>query len=104
MPRKKSADIRVCPTCGALVEKPEKTWHITSPLPDSEGRITITVMASFACPNCGTRWRGVLSKIKAGGEGVEVEGSQKASKMALPEKSKRPGEVIELDIDEILKD
>lgn len=104
MPRRQEKDIKVCPTCGGLVEKPEKTWHLTSPLPDAQGRITITVMASFVCSNCGSKWKGVLSKIKVGGEGVEVEGAKKRSKLPAGEKVERPGETIELDIDEIMEE
>lgn len=104
MPRKRETDIKNCPSCGTRIEKPEKTWHLASPLPDAYGRITITVMASFSCPNCGTRWKGVLSKVKVGGEEVEVEGAKKTSKITSGEKDQRPGEIIELDIDEIINE
>ncbi|MEM0453528.1 MAG: chromatin protein Cren7 [Sulfolobales archaeon] len=90
-----------CPKCNSEV-KPEKTWQLISPLPDSEGRITITIMGSFNCGNCGYRWRGVVSKIKTGGDEVEVEGS--TSKKVLKgksEKEKRVGQIIEVDLSDL---
>jgi len=104
MPRKQEKNIKICPSCGTIVEKPEKTWHLTSPLPDAQGRITITIMASFTCPNCGAKWKGVLSKIKVGGQEVEIEGGAKTSKLADEKKTERPGEIIELNIDDIMNE
>ncbi|MEM0361049.1 MAG: chromatin protein Cren7 [Sulfolobales archaeon] len=91
-----------CPKCGSDV-KPEKTWQLISPLPDSEGRITITIMGSFNCNNCGYRWRGVASKIKTGGDEVEVEGStsKKVLRSEKREKEKRVGQVIEVDLSDL---
>lgn len=43
---------------------PSKTWQLMSPMPDKQGRVTLTVMGSFRCPNCGKAVRGVLKKIK----------------------------------------
>jgi len=103
MPRKKQQDPYVCPTCGVRVEKPEKTWQLVSPLPDAQGRITITVMGSFVCPN-GHKWRAVISKIRAGGSGVEVEGKKGTKKVvASSEEDKDRAEVIELDLSDIDK-
>jgi predicted RNA-binding Zn-ribbon protein involved in translation (DUF1610 family) len=100
MPRKKR-DPYVCPKCGTRTE-PVKTWQLVSPFPDSKGRITITVMGSFVCPNCGYRWRAVISKIKVGGEEVEVEAGTKKAAIREEKKTeeKREGEIIEIDIDE----
>lgn len=102
MPRKKR-DPYVCPRCGTRTE-PVKTWQLVSPFPDAKGRITITVMGSFVCPNCGHRWRAVISKIKVGGEEVEVEAGQKkaALKSGEAKEEKREGEIIEIDIDDEL--
>ncbi len=105
MPRKKR-DPYVCPRCGTRVEQPVKTWQLVSPLPDSKGRVTITIMGSFVCPNCGYKWRAVISKIKVGGEEVELEaGGKKAEIKSTPSrktKEKRSeGAVIEIDLDEI---
>ncbi len=91
-----------CPKCYSEV-KPEKTWQLISPLPDSEGRITITVMGSFSCGNCGYRWRGVVSKIKTGGDEVEVEGgsSKKVLKSDKSRSEKRVGQIIEVDLSDL---
>jgi len=93
-----------CPRCGTVVTEPEKTWQLTAPMPDRYGRITVTVMGIFVCPNCGYRWRGVVSKLKIGSGGVEVE-SGKGKKVSLgseKEAPKREGTVIELSLEEIL--
>jgi predicted RNA-binding Zn-ribbon protein involved in translation (DUF1610 family) len=90
----------VCPKCGTSVE-PSKTWQLVSPLPDSQGRVTVTIMGSFECPNCGYRWRGVVSKMKVG-EDVEIEGIGKQESHAKPAPSKsRQGTVIELDLEDL---
>jgi C4-type Zn-finger protein len=89
-----------CPKCGSDVQ-PEKTWQLISPLPDSEGRITITIMGSFYCVNCGFRWRGVVSKVKAGDGGVEVEGSSSKKALKDKEKKERPGQIIEVDLSDL---
>ncbi|MET1101237.1 MAG: chromatin protein Cren7 [Pyrodictiaceae archaeon] len=96
MPRRK--DPHICPRCGTRVE-PIKTWQLVSPFPDSKGRITVTVMGSFVCPNCGYRWRAVISKIKVGGEEIELEAGSGKSRIESKEEERR-GEVIEIDIDE----
>ncbi len=101
MPRRRKTDPYICPRCGTRAEL-VKTWQIVSPFPDSKGRITITIMGSFKCPNCGYRWRAVVSKLKVGGSEVEIEsGSKKAKKLKTEEKDEeREGMVIEIDIDE----
>jgi predicted RNA-binding Zn-ribbon protein involved in translation (DUF1610 family) len=93
-------DPYVCPRCGTRTE-PVKTWQIVSPFPDSKGRITITIMGSFVCPKCGYRWRAVISKIKVGGESVEIEtgkGAKATMQGKKEEEEKRRGEIIEIDI------
>lgn len=89
-----------CPKCGLDVQ-PEKTWQLISPLPDSEGRVTITIMGSFKCSNCSYRWRGVVSKIKAGGDHVEVEGSSSKRVLEGKIKEKREGQIIEVDLSDL---
>ncbi|EZQ06863.1 MULTISPECIES: hypothetical protein [Acidianus] len=110
MARKKQKEIDICPNCGTKVDKPIKTWNLVSPLPDSQGRITITVMGSFVCPNCGYKWRGVVSKIRAGGSTVEVEGKKGVKKFGdegkgdegkKEDKKKDEGEIIELDLSDL---
>ena len=39
---------------------------MVAPMPDKEGRITVTIMAVWTCPNCGAKIRGTYSKIKVG--------------------------------------
>jgi len=100
MPKQKK-DPRQCPRCGTIVKEPVKTWSLTSPLPDAYGRITVTIMGSFVCPNCGYRWRGVVSKLKVGGD-VEVEGVKGKAKPVPARRDE--GEVIELDMESILSE
>ncbi len=97
MPRRQR-DPHICPVCGAYTE-PKKTWQLISPFPDSKGRITITVMGSFECPNCHHRWRAVISKLKVGGESVELETSG-GRRQVMGSEEKREGPVFEIDIEE----
>jgi DNA-directed RNA polymerase subunit RPC12/RpoP len=96
-----------CPRCGTEVKEPVKTWQLVSPLPDSEGRITITVMGTFVCPNCGYRWRGKVSILKVGPDGTtEIlepgkRGKRKRRKEKQEQKPKEEGTVIEIDISDI---
>ena len=94
-----------CPKCGTEVQ-PSKTWQLVAPLPDSEGRITIIVMGSFKCPNCGYSWRGKISKIKVGPSGEVEMGKairRKRSKGGSKQKS-GGGRVIEIDLTELYSD
>ena len=94
MPRKKkSKDPYVCPRCGTRVTEPDRTWTLVSPLPDKYGRITITIMGSFTCPNCGYKWRAVLKKLKEGG-------SKPGEQQTAP---KEEGEIIEIDLSDLDK-
>ena len=88
MPRRKR-DPFVCPRCGTRVSEPVKTWTLVSPMPDKYGRITITVMGSFVCPNCGYKWRTSIKKIKEGG-GEPVEPSRREE-----------GEIREIDLSDL---
>ncbi|PUA33248.1 MAG: hypothetical protein B7O98_02095 [Zestosphaera tikiterensis] len=99
-------DLVRCPSCGADV-KPETTWQVVSPLPDAEGRITITVMGTFTCPSCGHKWKGKVSSIKVGPEGEVSFGEERKKRTSKEKKSKGSeytGKVIELDISEILSE
>jgi len=71
MPRKKKKHkLITCPSCGYSFAptqiEPIKTWHLVSPMPDKQGRITVTIMAVWECPQCGRKIRGTISKIKIG--------------------------------------
>lgn len=91
-----------CPKCGTEV-KPLKTWQFVAPLPDADGRITITLMGSFRCPNCGYSWRGKISTIKVGPEGeVEVGKGKKRRRRKKEKKEEKPqGKIIEIDLSEL---
>jgi predicted RNA-binding Zn-ribbon protein involved in translation (DUF1610 family) len=106
MPRKKQSEPDVCPNCGTKVDKPSKTWQLVSPLPDAYGRITITVMGSYECPKCGHKWKAVVSKIKAGGSSVEVEGKKGVKKIGEEQEKEEENraEVIELDLSDLDED
>jgi len=95
-----------CPRCGTIVEAPEKTWQLVAPLPDKQGRITITVMGSFRCPKCGYRWRAVISKLKVGEGALELESARGrsvslGSRTQEEKAARREGKVIELDLSEL---
>ncbi|BCU68501.1 hypothetical protein HS7_19380 [Sulfolobales archaeon HS-7] len=100
---KKTQDKGKCPSCGKEDVKPTKTWQLISPLPDAKGRITITVMGSYVCEQCGYHWKGVVSKIKAGGSSVEIEG-RKGVKQVGEEDEQDRGFVIEIDADNLGED
>ncbi len=95
--RRKKSDPFICPQCGTRVEEPTKTWTLVSPLPDKYGRITVTVMGSFECPNCGYKWRAVVKKLKVGGE-------EQPERARREKEEKRQGEIIEIDLDELDKE
>ncbi len=95
-----------CPSCGTDVQ-PERTWQLVAPLPDAEGRITITVMGSFRCPKCGYSWRGKVSTLKVGPEGeVEVVKGKTRRKRRKKEKTEERtgGTVIEVDLSDIYEE
>ena len=90
MPRRKE-DPFTCPKCGTRASDPAKTWTLVSPIPDRYGRVTVTIMGSFQCSNCGHTWKSVIKKFKTGGEeGGEGE-----------EPRREPGQVIEIDLSEL---
>lgn len=92
MARRKKRDPFICPRCGTRVTEPVKTWTIVSPIPDKYGRITVTVMGSFQCPNCGARWRDSIKKIKTGGD---------EEAMGANDEEKVEGEIIEIDLSDL---
>lgn len=90
-----------CPKCGTIVSSPTKTWQLVAPLPDAAGRVTVTIMGVFECSNCGFKWRGVISKMKVGGEDIEIEGARKKSFTISGKGSPRAENVIEIDVSEL---
>jgi len=71
MPRKEVKQ-KVCPSCGEAVKDPYKTWELIAPFPDKKMRITVTILGMFKCPSCGKSFKGVVSKVKMGAEGIEI--------------------------------
>lgn len=49
----------------------KKEWNIVSPMPDKQGNVTITRMATWDCPKCGKNRTGAKAKTK--GEFKEEE-------------------------------
>ncbi len=94
---KKEKKALLCPKCGSSSVDVVKTWNLISPLPDREGRITLTIMGVLKCKECGYSWKSVVSKLKVG-TGIEIEGGR-AEKATLKEERK-PKEII-IDLDEI---
>jgi len=57
-------------------ETRNKEWPMTAPMPDKEGNITITLMATWKCGNCGKTIRGSAGKTKG-----EFKGKSKKEKI-----------------------
>ena len=90
-----------CKKCGTeinpTVTPPLKTWQLVSPMPDKQGRVTLTIMGSFRCPECNASVRASIKKIK----GDEM-GSGKSKKELLTEAVKlikEPTPIEEIEID-----
>ena len=63
--RKKKITCKKCGTDINPIETPPlKTWQLVSPMPDKEGRVTLTIMGSFRCPECNASVRTSIKKIK----------------------------------------
>ncbi|MHA2502954.1 MAG: hypothetical protein ACXAE3_08795 [Candidatus Kariarchaeaceae archaeon] len=41
-----------------------KEWTMVAPMPDKDGNVTITLMATWSCSNCGKTIRGSAGKTK----------------------------------------
>ena len=58
----------ICKKCGESwlpTEVPtNKEWTKVAPLPDSEGRVTVMIMATWTCPGCGKSTMGLKGKHK----------------------------------------
>ena len=83
-PKKEKTIVISCKSCGQVINPtetpPSSTWTLTSPLPDKEGRITLTVMGSFTCTRCGKNIKAAMTKIKS-----DDESSGKSKKEVLVE-------------------
>lgn len=47
----------------------KKQWTLVSPMPDKDGNVTITIMATWDCPNCGKNITGSMGKTKGDFQG-----------------------------------
>ncbi len=73
-----------CKKCGfgetvADFGVPKKTWNLVSPMPDKNGNVTLTVMGSFTCPQCGKSLTTSVKKIK----GDEFGGGKSKKELLL---------------------
>ncbi|MBD3192066.1 MAG: hypothetical protein GF308_15575 [Candidatus Heimdallarchaeota archaeon] len=68
---KKSKQKRITCKCGESWLPDEvptnKEWTRVAPMPDSEGRVTVMMMATWTCPNCGKSKMGLKAKYKDDG-------------------------------------
>jgi len=69
---KKQSKENTCPECGTLSKDPYKTWELIAPFPDKKMRITVTMFGMYECPQCGRKFKGVVSKAKLGTEGIDL--------------------------------
>jgi len=53
-----------------------KQWNMVSPMPDKDGNVTITIMATWNCPKCGKSITGAFAKTKG-----EMDGESKKDKL-----------------------
>ena len=49
---------------GSADDKRKKEWSMVAPMPDKDGNVTITMMATWDCPNCGKNITGSAGKTK----------------------------------------
>ncbi len=47
----------------------KKQWTLVSPMPDKDGNVTITIMATWDCPKCGKNITGSMGKTKGDFQG-----------------------------------
>ncbi|MFZ8791424.1 MAG: chromatin protein Cren7 [Thermosphaera aggregans] len=92
-----------CTRCGSNNIEVVKSWQLVAPIPDAQGRITVTMMGVVRCGNCGYRWKTTISKIKVGGKSVEIEGDG-SKKILEDESEEREVKEIVLDMSDILRD
>ena len=95
MARKKKI---ICKKCQTIVNPkenpPVKTWNIISPMPDKEGRVTVTIMGSFRCAKCGASIRTSIQKIK--GDEFSAGKSKKQELLEIIEAAEEPLDLAEL--------
>lgn len=89
-----------CKKCGREINPTEtpplKTWQLISPLPDKEGRVTLTIMGSFRCPDCNASVRAAMKKIK--GDDMGSGKSKKELLIQAVQLVKEPTPIDEIEI------
>jgi hypothetical protein len=89
-----------CKKCGVEINPtetpPSKTWQLVSPMPDKEGRVTLTVMGSFRCPECNASVRAALKKIR--GDEMGSGTSKKTLLIEAVKLIKEPTPISEIEI------
>ncbi|MBN1328548.1 MAG: hypothetical protein JXA54_03650 [Candidatus Heimdallarchaeota archaeon] len=72
MSKKEKAKRINCKKCGETWMPDDvptsKEWTKLAPMPDSEGRLTVMIMATWTCPNCGKSTMGLKGKFKDEGQ------------------------------------
>lgn len=72
-----------CKKCGYIINPiqhpPDKTWQLISPMPDKEGRVTLTIMGAFRCPECNASVRTAIKKIR----GDEIGSGQSKKELLI---------------------
>ncbi|MBY8994664.1 MAG: hypothetical protein KGD59_08950 [Candidatus Heimdallarchaeota archaeon] len=64
-PKVKRINCKKCGESWLPTEVPtNKEWTKMAPMPDSEGRVTIMMMATWSCPSCGKSTMGLKGKYK----------------------------------------
>ncbi|QOR94291.1 chromatin protein Cren7 [Thermosphaera chiliense] len=99
---KKESSLK-CPRCGSNNIEVIKSWQLVAPIPDAQGRITVTMMGVVKCGSCGYKWKTTISKLKVGGKSVEIEGGS-SKKVLESESEEREVKEIVLDISDILNE
>lgn len=69
MAKKKGITCKKCKTVFQVgskedLENRKKEWTMVAPMPDKDGNVTITMMATWNCPNCGKNITGSYGKTK----------------------------------------
>lgn len=89
-----------CKKCGTEIDPvktpPLKTWQLVSPMPDKEGRVTLTIMGSFRCPECNASVRAALKKVK--GDEMGSGTSKKESLIQVVKLIEKPTPIDEIEI------
>lgn len=89
-----------CKKCGSIINPTEnppiKTWQLISPMPDKDGRVTLTIMGSFKCQDCGSAVRASLKKIK--GDEIGSGQSKRDSLIQAVKLIKNPTPIDQIEI------